>query len=350
MVFDQSYYDSIWGSVHRHDYCPYWADRLVHEHGKCRILDIGTGCGYLVKLLREKGCDAWGVDSGEYAIANTCAPGYVLKSSVADLPFSDERFDVVFSNGLWEYLTPDEIAKGAKEIWRVGAKQIHNIDHSGTDFRDDFITWKPLEWWNERLAAPKVLVGCPTHESKEYSHQAWIDSVRKIDYPNLEIFVVDNSPTEDCFNRWREKIPMVHIEPGAMDMAQRLAASMEVMRAKFLSENFTWWFNLESDVICDPATLKLLIKHGCDADWTGHAFPARGGTEPSSSGIGCVLFSRRLIEDFSFVGAGDCLGKNVDGFMWDWVRPQKLKYKVVELWGHLPSQHLREPEGVGYPI
>ena len=77
MEFGKEYFDSIWGTVHRHDYCSYWADRLINEFGKCRILDAGTGCGYLVKLLREKGCDAWGIDSSEYAITNTCAPGYV---------------------------------------------------------------------------------------------------------------------------------------------------------------------------------------------------------------------------------------------------------------------------------
>lgn len=345
MIFGKEYYDEVWGGVHRHDYVEHFAQQLK-QYGSC--LDVGTGCGFMVKRLRELGVDAWGIDSSDYAIANTCAPGYVLNASVTDLPFDAERFDVVFSNGLWEYLTLDEITKGRDEIWRVGNHQLHNIDHDKCDYRDDFVTWKSQEWWDEQLGAPKVLVGCPTHESKEYSHQEWIDSVRKIDYPNFEIFVVDNSPTLDCCNRWKDQIPMAHIDPTGLDMAQRLAHSMEVMRQKFLAEGFKWWFNIESDVIAPPETLKLLIKTGRYADWTGHAFPARGGQEQSSGGIGCSLFSRRMIEDFSFAGAGDCLNKNVDAFMWDWVRPQ-AKYKVIEMWGHLPTQHRIEPEGTPYP-
>ena len=350
MIFGKEYYESVWGGIHRHgtnhEHEPYWAERLVSENGKCRILDCGTGCGYLVKLLRDKGCDAWGVDSSDYAIANCCSPGYVLKASVTDLPFANDRFDVVFSCGLWEYLTLDEIAKGRDEIWRVGAKQIHNIDHDDTDFRKDFVTWKPLAWWNEQLAAPKVLVSCPTHECKEYSHQAWIDMARSIDYPNYEILVVDNSPTLDCYNRWKDKIPMIHIDtPTEWDSAQRVAASMEIVRQKFLNENFKWWFNVETDVIPDPDALKILIAHA--GDWVGHAFPGRGQTEQVSSGLGCSLFSRKIMEDFTFVGAGDCNCKHVDAFFWDWVRPQN-KYHVGEFWGRTTVRHLKEPEGTGY--
>ena len=57
--FDKAYYEGIWGTVHRHDYCESSANQLVQKHGKVRILDIGTGCGYLVKCLRNLGVDAW---------------------------------------------------------------------------------------------------------------------------------------------------------------------------------------------------------------------------------------------------------------------------------------------------
>ena len=351
MIFGKEYYDEVWGGGHRHDYCPYWADRLVQEHGVCRILDIGCSCGYLVKLLRERGCDAWGVDSSEYAIVNTCAPGYVLKASVADLPFKDDLFDVVFSNGLWEYLTLDEIAKGAQEIWRVGRKQIHNIDHDACDFREDFVTWKPQAWWDEQLSEPKVLISCPTHESKEYAHKAWIDAVQAIDYPNFEIFVVDNSATRDCCERWQDKIPMMWLgsQPTRlplqeMDMAQRMGASMEIARQKFLKGNYKWWLNVEIDIIPEPSVLKTLIKYGRDTDWTAHCYPARGETEQCCSGLGCALWSRRLIEAFEFGTAGDTANHGVDSFMWNWVRP-KREFTTLEMWSHVRIDHLRSPDG-----
>ena len=60
-VFDKNYYDTIWPeqSVHRHEHCENLANSLIQKYGRVKILDIGTGCGFLVKLLREKGCDAW---------------------------------------------------------------------------------------------------------------------------------------------------------------------------------------------------------------------------------------------------------------------------------------------------
>lgn len=346
VVFDQGYYDSVWGSVHRHDYCPYWCDRLIREYKSHSVLDIGTGCGYLVKLLCDAGVDAWGLDTSDYAIANSCAPGRVLKASVTDIPFKDEYFDVIFSNGLWEYLTLDEIKKGRYEIWRVGHKQIHNIDHDKCDYRDDFVTWKPQEWWDQQLSAPKIMVSCPTHELKEYAHQAWCDMAHGLDYPNYEIFVVDNSPTLDCYLRWKDKIPMAHIDPDpTWDQCQRMAASMFLAQQKFLREGFDFWFNVEIDVIPAPEILRVLLKSSKGADWTAHVYPARGDTQESCSGIGCSLWSRRLIEDFSFQGMGDHVGHCVDSYLWHkCVFPQTFKYPTRELWGHVYTQHLKEPE------
>ena len=348
MVFDKQYYDSTWPGqgVHRHDYCPYWANRLVDEFKPKRVLDIGTGCGHLVKLLRERGVDAWGVDSSEYALANCCAPGFVLNASVTDLPFKDDSFDVVFSNGLWEYVEEKDVRKGRDEVWRVGARQHHEIDHDKCDYMPEFVTWKSLDWWNEKLAAPKVLVSCPTHRSKEYAHDAWLAMTRTIDYPNYEVFVVDNSPTPDCAKRWGFAW-MGDRYPDALNMGQceRMGRSMQIAQDKFLAEGFEWWFNVEIDVIPAPQMLKTLIKHGRGADWTAHVYPARGGDIECSSGIGCTLWSRKLIEDFRFESMGDQTGHCVDAYLWHkCIFPNTAKYPTRELWGHVPTKHLKEPD------
>jgi methylase of polypeptide subunit release factors len=86
MEFNKKYYEDIWGTVHRHDYCESLASMLISKYGKCSILDIGTGCGFLVNLLREKGCDAWGVDFSEYAVHNACSRK-VLLGDIRNLPF-----------------------------------------------------------------------------------------------------------------------------------------------------------------------------------------------------------------------------------------------------------------------
>src|SRR3990167_1448487 len=102
--FSKDYYDGIWpnSGVHRHDYIDNWISNFKSDYKDVKsILDIGTGCGFMVKCLREEGYDAWGLEISDYAIENTCAKGYVLKGSVTDIPFKDNRFDLVFSQGLW---------------------------------------------------------------------------------------------------------------------------------------------------------------------------------------------------------------------------------------------------------
>ncbi len=335
--FGREYYDSIWGTVHRHDYVDDICNKLEIKYGKCRVLDVGTGCGFLVKTLRERGFDAWGCEVSNYALENTCCPGYVVKGAAENLPFKDGSFDVIFSSGVLEYVSEENVPAMCAELNRVGLHQEHNIDvppHSY--YRSDFKTFKPWEWWEEQLKGPKILLTCPTHECKEYAHGRWIDNVKKLDWPHFDICVIDNSPTLDCFNRWKDKIPMEHINVQG-DGPQRIAASMEVLRQKFLAGNYRWWFNLEIDVIPPPGIIKLLLKYGQDSDWFGHVYPARGSGDDAMSGIGCSMFSRKLMEDYCFTGTGD--SKGVDAYFWDHIRPMR-KYKVMELWGYMPVTHL----------
>ena len=324
-IFNKKYYDDIWPEgVHRHDYVDNWISRFKTEFKDCKsILDIGTGCGFMVKRLREEGYDAWGLEISDYAIENTCAKGYVIKGDVRDIPFKDNRFDLVFSQGLWTYIPEDEVDAAAKEVHRVGRKQLHNIDHDKCLFLPHFITWKPIEWWNEKLAKPKVLVACPTHISKDYSFQKWIDVVTKLTYPNYEIFVVDNSPNGEMVAKYGSRIPMVHLKVDSEDKMIRINNSMEVIRQKFLNGNYTYWFNLECDVIPTTDILDILMKFTPQADWIGHAYPLkeRGDDLQVSSGIGCTLLSREIVKDYSFEGVDE----SPDAAFWAVAQQKKVK-------------------------
>lgn len=152
-TFGKDYYERIWEEqgVHRHDYCDNLSNQLINKYGKVRILDVGTGCGWLVKLLRKKGCEAWGIDLSDYAVENS--HGNVILGSVVDIPFRNNFFDVVHSQGLWEYIAEEDIDKAWNECKRVGEFQEHNIDTTNdtSDWSKDFVTHKPQEWWDERL-------------------------------------------------------------------------------------------------------------------------------------------------------------------------------------------------------
>lgn len=342
IIFNKGYYKDIWGTVHRHDYCENLAIQLINKYGKVRILDIGTGCGFLVKTLRDKGCDAWGLEISDYALQNSCSPGYIIKGDMRDIPFKDHAFDVVHSQGVWEYIPEDDIQKAYLECTRVGQIQHHNIDYLGSGLGEkDFITAKPKEWWDTQLKFPKVLVACPNHQVKEYAFQRWIDNVKNLTYPNYDILVVDNSPNDDFLYKWQDQVPMCRIDTKGIEqlMVMRLNLSYERIRLAFLHGDYDRLMIIESDVIPPKNIIEFMLQWGKNTDWISHAYPVQGGTEDAEQGIGCSLFTRRLMENFNFKDFAD--NYTSDGGLWMRVRPDG-RFKTMELWSFIKIQHLKE--------
>ena len=343
-MFNEKYYNDIWGTVHRHDYTESLANSLIQKYGKVRFLDIGTGCGELVRVLQEKGAVACGVDISEYAVANS--HGNVLLGDVRDLPFKDKSFDVVFSQGLWGYFPEEDVAKAWSECLRVGKFQEHNYDVDDNDPTHQYVLIKPREWWEEKLKIPKILVTCPVYDGKEYSFQQWIDNVKNLTYPNYDILVVDNSKTEDFYNKYKDQVPMVHktFRPDEKDEGMyRVCQSMGVVREHFLKGNYTHWMNIEADNIPPPNVIEVLLKHGYDADWVSHCYQALPEHDTLQQGIGCSLLSRKLMNDFDWSDP-KVADDTPDSELWNFAKPDIRKskhYKTVELWGIMDVKHLK---------
>lgn len=342
MNFSKQYFDDIWGSVHRHDYCDSLATQLIQKYGKVSFLDLGTGCGFLVKTLRERGCDAYGLEVSDYAIENSCAKGYVMKGDGLNLPFADKRFDVVMSQGMWEYVKEEDIPHLRDEVFRVGKRHEYNIDTTVDTgpWTKDFATHKPIEWWHEILKPPRVLVACPNHIIKEYAFRKWIDNVKNLTYANYDIFVVDNSPSHELFEKYKE-VPIVKLPvEGIEDLAvTRMNRSYELIRKQVLDNDYQYLMVIESDVIPQKDVIEILMSY--KGDWISHAYPARNGKdELAQQGIGCSLLSRRLLEKFGWADAED--HTTADGWLWDRVRPFAYDFPTIELWGILSIQHLGE--------
>jgi len=342
--FDKKYYDDIWGhigGVHRHDYCESLADRLISKYGKVRFLDIGCGCGHLVKLLREKGAEAYGIDVSEYVVANS--HGNVLLGDVRDLPFKDNSFDVVFSQGLWGYFPEEDVEKAWSECLRVGKHQEHNYDVDDNDPTHQYVLIKSKEFWEEKLKVPKILVTCPTHQCKEYSMQQWIDMAKNLTYPNYDILMVDNSPDDSYVKKWGNQVPMIHLPNQDQDpqrMGNRICASMSVIQKHFLKGNYTHWMNIEADNIPPKDVIETLLKYGQDADWISHCYQALPWGDTVQQGIGCSLLSRKLMTEFDWATAAD----TPDSELWNFAKPDVRKshtYKTVELWNIMDVKHLK---------
>ncbi|WP_202320173.1 class I SAM-dependent methyltransferase [Archaeoglobus neptunius] len=106
-----------------------WRDILGKIfHRKMRILDVGTGTGFVALRLAELGHDVTGIDlsEGMLSIAKTKATkaGLNVTFIVGDaenLPFDDESFDaVVCRHLLWTLPNPDKAVKEWARVVKPG--------------------------------------------------------------------------------------------------------------------------------------------------------------------------------------------------------------------------------------
>lgn len=88
-----------------------------------KVLDIGCAKGFMVRMLREGGMEAYGVDASEYAISNAPSDvkSYLHLSDVESetLPFHDEFFDLVVSMSAFEHLHLERLMFVFRQINRV---------------------------------------------------------------------------------------------------------------------------------------------------------------------------------------------------------------------------------------
>lgn len=338
--FDKTYYDEIWGTVHRHEYCENLANELIAKYGQVKILDIGTGCGFLVKTLREKGCDAWGLEISDYAVANSCDPEHVRKGDVRDIPYAS-GFDVVFSQGLWSYLPKQDIQKAWKECKRVGKKQWHKIDTTQCEYHDYFLTYESQEWWDNQFY-PKLLVACPIHEAKGYSIEGWINQIHDLTYPNFDALMVDNSPNLDFFNQWKDKVPMIHLDTGEQnsdfELARRIntAKAYEKIRQVFLAGNYERLFIYDSDIRGPKDIIEILLDYGREADWIAHSVPSHDDDKHLTDGFSPAILSRKIMEN-PITPPPD---QHPDGWFWINIVSPNPEYKTYEFWNLMKLEHL----------
>lgn len=340
-TFDKSYYDVIWpeSGIHRHDYCEFLANRLIQQYGKVRFLDIGTGCGYLVKVLRDKGCEAWGLECSEYALASSDAPQWVRLGDVRNIPFPSGYFDVVHSQGLWGYFPEEDIQAAWRECQRVGKKQDHTIDYEVPPPQHQYLYTHTPQWWKDQFY-PRILIVTPTTIHKGYSMEKWLANVRSFTYPNYDIFVVDGSPTEEFYNKWKSEVPMQHLDTSTHETHKVLQInnSFEACRQHFLMGSYARMMTLESDIIPPHNIIEFLFEWGRDADWISHSFPNRQSQITVEQGLGVCLFSRRFLEKYGWGDFAD--NYTSDGGLWAKCKDDR-DFVTIEIWNKLDIVHLQ---------
>jgi len=98
--------------------------RSLNLSKNSRILDAGCGTGKLTSFLHSEGYDILGVDTSDEALALTQSKGVPVRKAdiLKGLPFEDNTFDLVYSDGLLEHFT--DPAPIINELSRVGRKYL----------------------------------------------------------------------------------------------------------------------------------------------------------------------------------------------------------------------------------
>lgn len=111
---------------------------------------------------------------------------------------------------------------------------------------------------------PRILLGTPFSEKKRYIIFEWLEMVRQLTYPNLDIFLVDNSPTDTIAHEVAAlgfKVAMV--EPKGKSR-HFITKSQNTIRQFFLLGNYDYLFSLECDNFPPLNVIELMLAQRMD--------------------------------------------------------------------------------------
>lgn len=108
----------------------------------------------------------------------------------------------------------------------------------------------------------KVLVVTPHNEVKNYCFDKWLDRVTNLTYPNYDILIADNSPS----NKNKKKImkagvSCIHIKPKNKANQKYIAESHDALRNYALIKGYDFILHLESDVFPPHDIIERLLVH-----------------------------------------------------------------------------------------
>jgi SAM-dependent methyltransferase len=156
--YDGSYYAHNLGGIPCRADSFHWraffdriASAIVAQLAPQTVLDAGCGIGLLVRSLRERGVEAWGIDISEYAISHVPedARAYCSLASVTDELERD--FDLITCIEVVEHLPPNLGRQAIENLTR----HTNSILFSSTP--DDFnepthVNVQPTDHWVEEFA------------------------------------------------------------------------------------------------------------------------------------------------------------------------------------------------------
>lgn len=136
------------------------ADKLIErfdlKDGK--VLELGCAKGYLIKALRKKGVDCYGLDFSDYAVdnADSEAKPYIKKADVREelKEIDNNEYSLIFSKDFIGCLSNKEAVEVTKEAIRISDKVCFISSNYGDS---KYYNMKNIKDW-EKLLPSEVFV------------------------------------------------------------------------------------------------------------------------------------------------------------------------------------------------
>jgi cyclopropane fatty-acyl-phospholipid synthase-like methyltransferase len=155
--------------------------------GELHTIDIGCAKGYLVRHLRRRGIDAWGLDFSEYAISK--APRdtidflrqYDLTSPNLSF-FGAKNFTFAVCLETMEHIPEHQVDRALGNVFNLvkpGSQVLLTIctdKQPGWDSDPTHVTIKPREWWLDRLINAGFGISAYDRICQDRLRQFWLFS------------------------------------------------------------------------------------------------------------------------------------------------------------------------------
>lgn len=106
---------------------------------------------------------------------------------------------------------------------------------------------------------PKVLVGCPTADLKEYCLGSYLQRLKGLTYPNFDILLVDNSKDETYSKKIQAYgIPCIR-STYHENIPKRVIEGRNILRKYALEKGYDYFLSLEQDVIPPKDIIEQLL-------------------------------------------------------------------------------------------
>lgn len=123
------------------------------------------------------------------------------------------------------------------------------------------------------MSTPRILIGSPIYEGKEYCRKEFVENIKRLTYPNKSFVMVDNSKgTSYLAKLRRDGVPAVQVSRGR-NSRDALANAANYLRKRTLDGGYDYLMMLECDIfpqadiieqlLKSTDTSSLLLKEGC---------------------------------------------------------------------------------------